>query len=137
MGTNKDLYQLLGLTEEASEEDIQRAHRKLVREYHPDANPNDPQAEERFRAVQQAYEVLSDDKKRREYDRTLRAYSREGSGRPSAGGAGAKTGEGAVHGAAERVHRDRGAMFRLGYLLGIVLVAVVIALLILLILGLE
>jgi curved DNA-binding protein CbpA len=87
--------------------------------------------------VQQAYEVLSDDNKRREYDRTLRTCSREDSGRPRAEEAGAETGGGAAHGATERVHRARRPMFRLGYLLGIVLVAVVVALLILLILGLE
>ena len=64
MQSNKDLYQLLGLPREASEDDIQRAHRKLVREYHPDANPKDPRAEERFKEIQQAYEDLSEDKKR-------------------------------------------------------------------------
>jgi curved DNA-binding protein CbpA len=132
--TNKDLYQLLGLTKEASEHDIQRAHRKLVREYHPDTNPKDPRAEERFRAVQQAYEVLSDDNKRREYDKRLHSSSREDSGRPRARGARAETGEGGVHSASDRANRDRGPMFKLGYLLGIVLVALVIALLILLIL---
>ena len=138
MHTNKDLYQLLGLPKEASEDDIQRAHRKLVREYHPDTNPKDPRAEERFRAVQQAYEVLSDDKKRREYDRTLHTSSKEGSGRPDAGGTRAKTGGGvAAHGTTERAHRDRGPMFRLGYFLGIVLVALVIVLLIWLVLGLD
>jgi curved DNA-binding protein CbpA len=143
MHTNKDLYQLLGLTNEASEEDIQRAHRKLVREYHPDANPEDSRAEERFKAVQQAYEILSDDNKRREYDKrfhtsSIHTSSREGSGRPQAGGAGAKTGGDAAQGTNEqRAHQDRGPMFTLGYLLGIVLVALVVALLILLILGLN
>ena len=138
MPANKDLYQLLGLTKEASEEDIQRAHRKLVREYHPDANPEDPRAEERFKAVQQAYEVLSDDKKRREYDKTLHTSSREGLGKkPHARGAGAKTGGRTAHDTTERTNRDSGPMFTLGYLLGIVLVALVVALLILLILGLD
>jgi DnaJ-class molecular chaperone len=88
---NEDPYQLLGLTKEASEDDIQRAHRKLVREYHPDVNPKDPRAEERFKEIQQAYEVLSDNKKRREYDQTLNTSSKEASGRPDARGAGAKT----------------------------------------------
>jgi curved DNA-binding protein CbpA len=60
MQTNKDLYRLLGLPREASRDDIQRAHRKLVREYHPDANSQDRRAEERFKEIQQAYEVLSD-----------------------------------------------------------------------------
>jgi curved DNA-binding protein CbpA len=132
--TNKDLYQLLGLTKEASEEDIQRAHRKLVREYHPDANPEDPRAEERFKAVQQAYEVLSDDNKRREYDKRFHTSSTEASGRPRAGGAGGKTGGYAAQGTVkQRAHQDRGPMFTLGYFLGIVLVAFIVALLILLI----
>jgi DnaJ-class molecular chaperone len=134
--TNKDLYQLLGLTKEASEDDIQRAHRKLVRDYHPDTNPKDPRAEERFKEIQQAYEVLSDDKKRREYDKTPHTSSTEASDRPDARGAGAKTRGGTAH-ATERANRDRGAIFTLGYLLGIALVALVIALLILLILGLD
>ena len=137
MHSNKDLYELLGLTKEASEDDIQRAHRKLVREYHPDANPQDPRAEERFKEIQHAYEVLSDDKKRREYDQTLHTSSTEASGRPDARGAGTKIGGRAAHGTVERANRDRGPMFTLGYLLGIVLVALVIALLISLILGLD
>jgi DnaJ-class molecular chaperone len=81
MQTNKDLYKLLGLSTEASQDDIQQAHRKLVREYHPDANPEDPRAEGRFKEIQQAYEVLSDEKKRREYDEGLRTSSRGSSGR--------------------------------------------------------
>src|SRR5215204_5823415 len=113
MQNNKDLYQLLGLPTEASEDDIQRAHRKLVREYHPDANPKDPRAEERFKAVQQAYEVLSDDNKRREYDKTLHTSSIEGLGKPHAGGAGAKTGGGTAHDTAQRTNQDRGPMFTL------------------------
>ena len=137
MQTNKDLYRLLGLPREASEDDIQRAHRKLVREYHPDANPQDPRAEERFKEIQQAYEVLSDEQKRREYDKTLHTSSIETSGRPDARGAGAKTGGSTAQGTAERANRDRGPMFTLGYFLGIALVVLVVALLILLILGLD
>ena len=79
MGRSKDLYGLLGLPREAPQEDIRRAHRRLVREYHPDANPGDDSAEERFKEVQYAYEVLSDPRKRREYDEgLLRASSRDG-----------------------------------------------------------
>ena len=76
MQTNKDPYKALGISREASQDDIRKAHRKLVREYHPDANPEDPRAEGRFKEVQQAYEVLSDEKKRREYDEGLRTSSR-------------------------------------------------------------
>jgi DnaJ-class molecular chaperone len=80
VGRSKDLYGLLGLPREAPQEDIRRAHRRLVREYHPDANPGNDSAEERFKEVQHAYEVLSDPRKRREYDEgLLRASSRQGS----------------------------------------------------------
>ena len=72
----KDPYKALGLSRDASQEDIRKAHRMLVRKYHPDANPEDPRAEQRFKKVQQAYEVLSDEKKRREYDEGLRTSSR-------------------------------------------------------------
>ena len=77
----KDPYNALGLSREATQEDIRKTHRKLVRKYHPDANPEDPQAEERFKEIQQAYEVLSDEKKRREYDEGLRTSSRGSPGR--------------------------------------------------------
>src|SRR4051794_14367600 len=85
MRTNEDFYNLLGLSTEASQNDIQKAHRKLVRQEHPDANPEDPQAEERFKQIQQAYEVLSNPEKRREYDKRLHVFSRETSGGPRAG----------------------------------------------------
>ena len=77
----KDPYNALGLSREATQEDIRKAHRKLVRKYHPDANPEDPRAEERFKEVQRAYEVLSDEKKRRQYDEGLRSSSRGSPGR--------------------------------------------------------
>lgn len=75
MRTNRDHYEVLGLPRGASADEIRRAHRKLVREHHPDANPQDPRAEERFKEVQHAYEVLSDEAKRRKYDAWLRAPS--------------------------------------------------------------
>ncbi len=92
MQPSKDLYQLLGLPREASKDDIQRAHRKLVRQYHPDANPQDPRAEERFKEVQQAYEVLSNEQKRREYDQRFYASSRGRADRPRTREAGGRTG---------------------------------------------
>jgi curved DNA-binding protein CbpA len=64
----KDICKLLGLSRGASQDELRKAHRKLVREYHPGANPDDPAAEERFKAVQQAYEVLSNPEKKRRYD---------------------------------------------------------------------
>jgi curved DNA-binding protein CbpA len=83
-----DLYKLLGVPRESSQDDIRNAHRKLARKYHPDANPGDQSAEERFKEIQQAYEILSDPERRQEYDRKLSASSRRGSGgpRPRAGG---------------------------------------------------
>jgi DnaJ-class molecular chaperone len=97
VGTTRDLYGLLGLPKEAPQEDIRRAHRRLVREYHPDANPGDDSAEERFKEVQHAYEVLSDPRKRREYDEgLLRASPSRGGGDPGgAQGARARAGRGA------------------------------------------
>ena len=87
MGTTRDLYGLLGLPKDAPQEDVRRAHRRLVREYHPDANPGDDSAEERFKEVQHAYEVLSDPRKRREYDEgLLRASPSRGGGDPARGG---------------------------------------------------
>ncbi|MFV2001199.1 MAG: molecular chaperone DnaJ [Acidimicrobiia bacterium] len=65
----KDYYDVLGVTRDASPEEIKRAFRRLARESHPDANPGDSSAEERFRSVAEAYEVLSDDEKRARYDR--------------------------------------------------------------------
>src|SRR5215210_7381693 len=91
---SKDLYKLLELpTQEASQDDIRKAHRRLVLKYHPDANPNDPTAAERFKQVQHAYEVLSDENKRREYDKRFHTSSssrrRGSSGRARAGEGGA------------------------------------------------
>lgn len=65
----KDYYQILGIDRSASADDIKRAFRRLARETHPDANPNDPTAEVRFREIAEAYEVLSDPVRRERYDR--------------------------------------------------------------------
>ena len=92
----RNLYKQLGLSREASQDDIRKAHRKLVREYHPDANPEDPRAEERFKQIQQAYEVLSNPEKRREYDKDLHTSSRGNSGGPRTR-AGESAGGGTAH----------------------------------------
>jgi molecular chaperone DnaJ len=65
----KSLYDTLGVSKSASQDEIKKAYRKLAREYHPDKNPGDKEAEERFKNVQHAYDVLSDDDKRKQYDR--------------------------------------------------------------------
>src|SRR5262245_61981918 len=65
----RDPYEVLGVTREASDDEIKKVYRKLARDYHPDRNPGDKAAEARFKEVQDAYDILSDKKKRASYDR--------------------------------------------------------------------
>jgi len=71
----KDYYQILGVSRAASTDDIRKAYRKLAMKYHPDRNPDDKQAEERFKEINEAYQVLNDPQKRAHYDRVGSAYS--------------------------------------------------------------
>lgn len=64
----KDYYEILGLTKDASDQEIKSAYRKLAKKYHPDLNPDDKEAEVKFKEVSEAYEVLSDPKKKKQYD---------------------------------------------------------------------
>jgi molecular chaperone DnaJ len=93
--SKKDYYEILGVKKSASAEDIRKAFRKLARKYHPDVNPNNKTAEEKFKALSEANDVLSDPKKRKIYDQlgfysdnidpaTAEAYAR-GGGQPGAG----------------------------------------------------
>src|SRR6201988_2769825 len=66
--TKTDYYELLGVSRKASAKDIRAAFRKLARKYHPDLNPGDKASEEKFKQLQEAYDVLSDTKKRQMYD---------------------------------------------------------------------
>jgi molecular chaperone DnaJ len=83
---SKDLYKVLGVAKGASEEEIKKAHRKLVRKFHPDRNPDDPKAEEKFKEIQGAYDVLSDPDKRKEYDAGGGMFGGFGGGRGPGGG---------------------------------------------------
>ena len=78
----KPLYDTLGVPKNASQDEIKKAYRKLARKHHPDANPGDKDAEERFKEVQHAYDVLSDSEKRKAYDRFGAQNGRAGAGRP-------------------------------------------------------
>jgi molecular chaperone DnaJ len=68
----KDFYEVLGVPEKASADDIKKAYRKLAKQYHPDANPGNPQAADRFKEIGEAYSVLSDPEKRKQYDNMKR-----------------------------------------------------------------
>jgi molecular chaperone DnaJ len=81
----KDLYALLGVPEKASADDIKKAYRKLAKQNHPDANPNDAAAAERFKEISEAYSVLSDAGKRAQYDQ-MRRLGAFGGGHPGGGG---------------------------------------------------
>jgi len=84
-----DLYKVLEVSKEASQDEIRRSYRRLARKYHPDANPGDKKAEDRFKEIQQAYEVLSKPERRREYDEGPRPFfGSGGTGRPGEAGFG-------------------------------------------------
>ena len=80
----RDYYKILGVDKKASEKDIKKAFRRLARKHHPDVNPNDARAEERFKEINEAHEVLSDPEKRRKYDQLGADWHRyqQGGGRP-------------------------------------------------------
>ena len=85
MATTKPLYDVLGVSKGASADEIKKAYRKLARQYHPDRNPGDKEAEQRFKEIQAAYDVLKDPDKRKKYDTF-------GNGTPFGGGAGGAQG---------------------------------------------
>src|ERR1700726_4882722 len=77
-----DFYELLGLQKTASAEDIKKTYRKLAMQFHPDRNPGDKAAEQKFKDISEAYDVLKDDQKRAAYDRFGQAAFEHGSRGP-------------------------------------------------------
>src|SRR5258708_39697263 len=65
----KDYYKILGVSRQADKSEIQKAFRRLARQYHPDVNPDNKEAEDKFKEINEAYEVLSDPEKREQYDK--------------------------------------------------------------------
>ncbi|RJQ51164.1 MAG: molecular chaperone DnaJ [Actinobacteria bacterium] len=84
-GQYKDYYKILGVSKNASAKEMKSAYRKLARKHHPDANPNNKAAEEKFKEINEAYEVLSDDKKRKAYDQGPQFFTAGGGAGPGGG----------------------------------------------------
>src|SRR5450432_1466131 len=101
----KDYYKILGVSKDADQKEVRKAYRKLARKYHPDVNPGDTAAEEQFKEMNEANEVLSDPEKRKKYDEMSNYYQQYGQW-PGAGGTGSAPGDGgAYRGGQQRQYR--------------------------------
>lgn len=106
----RDYYQVLGVSKTASADEIKKAHRKLVRQHHPDVNKNNKASEEKFKEAQEAYDVLSDEHKRAAYDQF--GHAGAGGAGPGAGGAGGV--DPSMYEAYRRAQQGRGGRARGG-----------------------
>jgi molecular chaperone DnaJ len=104
----KDYYAALGVAKDASAADIKRAYRKLARELHPDKNPDDAKAEARFKDVSEAYDVLSDDTRRKEYDEMRSLFANGGGRTPGAYGGPGPGGGGVPFNLDDLLNQQRG-----------------------------
>ncbi len=98
----ENLYRVLGVPEDAAEDDLKLAYRKLAKKYHPDANPGDRECEKRFQAINEAYSILSSPEKRKKYDAEYRRFRAE---------SGSASGAGTAHGAASAKEQSSGIDF--------------------------
>ncbi|MBX6332258.1 MAG: J domain-containing protein [Gemmatimonadaceae bacterium] len=116
MAQSKDFYAVLGVSASATQDEIKKQYRKLAKKYHPDANQGDPKAAERFKEISEAYNVLGDPEKRKQYDdmRRLGAFSDFGGARAGARGPGARGPAGAGPGGVRFEDFDIGGLGGLG-----------------------
>src|SRR4029453_16393034 len=100
MANGKDYYAVLGVSPTATQDEIKKQYRRLAKQHHPDANKGDAKAAERFKEISEAYNVVGDETKRKQYDDMRRLGAFGGVGMGGFGGAGARPGAGGARGGA-------------------------------------